>query len=1021
MSTTPTNPITGDVSGSGNTTREQVVLALQTLCTSPDRASRSAANAYLESFQKQPEAWSITHEILTDTTSPSSSAEAQLFAAQTLRTKLQLDYHQLPANAAAPLRDAIVQLVRAHADGTTAAASGGKAIRTALCVALATLALNMADWHTPLQDVTSVLVGDLSTASAAAPGTNDSATAAARWEALLQFVSVLPEEVNESRRSRLSEEQLQERIRRLLQDNAEEVLRLLIASVESTRAAGKSSPLVFACLNSWLREIPVGRVVQTPLLDMTFAALADDELFDAAVDLICGMLRETTEVNEPEVVQVIEVLYPRIMTLQPKLRENSSDPDAFRGYARIFSEAGEAWVILVARLPDQFEPLVRAIAETTGIDDDLEIVKFTFNFWYDLKQALVSPKHAHAKAVYTPIYTGLVDAMVRHLHYPSGDDVDESDLFDGDREAEEKFRSFRHDMGDVLKDCCNVVGGRECLARVYQQVSALLEQGQAGSVRWQQIEALLFSMRAMAREISLDEADVLPHIMGMLLNLPEHPKIRYAATLVLGRYTEWTARHPDYLLPQLNYITSGFSESDVDVTSAAAQALKHFCRDCSQLLVEHVEQLYGFYGQVQPSLDFESSVEVTEGVGHVVAAQPVDRQYAALSAFTRPIGDRLEARCTGAPTDDDKELRKLADDIELLTVFAFTVVPRVDPGPATEHPCVKVYSELWHVLEKVLDVYGKVSFIAERVCSCMKAQLQSYRSHMAILLPSFAERLAGDFDRLRYGCFLWVSGACVRQFADAEYNTPETVDAVWRFVQGQSVALFQTLSSKGGDSQQMPDIVEDFFRLQIDALFANPVRSLAEPAAGSTTDLLDTTVLAALVCLRVRQWDALRTVLHFLRDLTAWTSPETQPSTTTPIDDVSRRHLTTVLAKHVEPMTRLLFVGIAHEYPRDGIPEASGVLLSLLMFDAQSTVAAIAAALTAATPSPATVAVLGDAGAEWVSLDVESMGDDERQRLMNSLVAACREGEYRKARSLLQDFTTVYRRRVAGGRSAAVL
>lgn len=971
-------------------TLDQVVAALGALYAASDRSSRSEANAFLERFQKSPEAWQVSHALLDDDT---STPEAKLFAAQTLRTKLQLDYHQLPSEAAAPLRDAVVHLVKRHAAG-----AGGKAIRTALCVALATLAMNMADWASPLEDVVRVLVGD--------------GGDAASWDALLQFISVLPEEVTESRRSRLSEEQLHDRIRKLLQDNAEEVLRLL-----SSVAQGQQSPLVFACLNSWLREIPIARVVRTPLLDMTFAALGDDALFDAAVDLVCGMLRETAEVNDPEIVQVVELLFPRIMALQPRLRENSADADAFRGYARIFSEAGEAWVILIARLPEQFEPLVRAIAETTSIDEDLEVVKFTFNFWYNLRQALLSPKHAQAKAMYAPIYMSLVDAMIRHLHYPGGDD---SDLFKGDREAEDKFRSFRHDMGDVLKDCCIVVGGRECLSRVYAQVSTLLEAG-SQQVRWQQIEAMLFSMRAMAREVSLDEAEVLPQIMGMLLNLPEHPKIRYAATLVLGRYTEWTARHPDYLVPQLNYITSGFQKEDVDVTSAAAQALKHFCRDCSKLLVEHIEQLYEFYAQVQPSLDFESSIEITEGIGHVVAAQPIDRQYAALSAFTRPIAERIGGRCL-APTDDEKEIRNLADDIELLTVFAFTVTPQVEG----EHPCVKVYTELWPTLEKALDVHGTVASIAERVCSCMKAQLQSYRSHMAPLLPRYADRLARDFDRLRYGCFLWVSGACVRQFADPEYNAPDTVDAVWRFVEGQSIALFTTLSDRGGDAQQMPDVVEDFFRLQIDALYANPQRYLAAPrqdASGvAATDLLDTTVLAALVCLRVRQWDALRAVLHFLRDLTSWSSASTRPSSAGEMAQSSLDHLSAALQSHGEALTRLLFIGIVHEYPRDGVPEASGVLLSLLEHDAQATVGAIAAALRAQPLSAASAtAALAGAGEEWISLPPDTVGDAEQAKVLDALVRACTAGEYRKARAVLQDFTTVYRRRVAGNRSAAVL
>ena len=86
-------------------------------------------------------------------------------------------------------------------------------------------------------------------------------------------------------------------------------------------------------------------------------------------------------------------------------------------------------------------------------------------------------------------------------------------------------------------------------------------------------------------EPSLDteEERVVPEVMKLLVNLPEHDKIRYAATLVLGRYTEWTAKHPEYLEFQLNYISSGFENQSKDVMSAAAQALKHFCQDCKKV------------------------------------------------------------------------------------------------------------------------------------------------------------------------------------------------------------------------------------------------------------------------------------------------------------------------------------------------------------------------------------------------------------------------------------------------------
>ena len=138
-------------------------------------------------------------------------------------------------------------------------------------------------------------------------------------------------------------------------------------------------------------------------------------------------------------------------------------------------------------------------------------------------------------------------------------------------------------MGDVLKDCCRVVGGSACLRKAYYLVRQKLEDQRRGvTVRWQDVEAPLFGMRMMAREVDTEDNEVVPEVMKLLVSLPEHDKIRYAATLVLRRYTEWTAKHPEYLEFQLNYISSGFKNQSKDVISAAAQALKHFCQDCKK-------------------------------------------------------------------------------------------------------------------------------------------------------------------------------------------------------------------------------------------------------------------------------------------------------------------------------------------------------------------------------------------------------------------------------------------------------
>ena len=433
-------------------------------------------------------------------------------------------------------------------------------------------------------------------------------------------------------------------------------------------------PLFFECLKSWLTELDPGKITSTPIVHLAFESLFVEELYDAVVDFIVEIFSVTagTDYQDAEAMQPVTVLYEELCRVSPRLGNLGTDPETFRGIIRMYAEAGEAWSGLIARDPDRYSYLVECIARCTAYNEDLDVTKITFKFWDEFTHLITLDPHKPARETFKPIYEGLIDIMISHLHYPPGND--RSDIFGGDREAEDKFRDFRHDMGDVIKDCCRVVGASECLKKAYFAVNAKLqEQAQGRNVPWQDVEAPLFSMRMMAREVDVAEDTVVPEVMKLLVNLPEHDKIRYAATLVLGRYTEWTAKHPDYLEFQLNYISSGFSNKNKDVISAAAQALKHFCQDCKkvpsfflniskrQLLVNHVAQLHPFYQNVSGALDVDSLFEVTEGVAHVVAAQQMDRIYDTMGSFCRPIVQQIIAyNRKGLEATDEKGRKKVA-------------------------------------------------------------------------------------------------------------------------------------------------------------------------------------------------------------------------------------------------------------------------------------------------------------------------------------------------------------------------
>jgi transportin-3 len=414
------------------------------------------------------------------------------------------------------------------------------------------------------------------------------------------------------------------------------------------------------CITSWLREVPVGDVVSSPLLNIIFEGVISDECSQEASECLCTILRETRDVDESQ--DVIEVLYPKTLGLKSQIAaaDEEEDTDKLKALTKVFSNAAESWVVAIARQPTQFRPLVEAVLECAARDKERDVIEHTFNFWYELKQYLVLERYIQSRVELNDIYAKLVDIFLRHLRFPQPESGSETDLFDGDREQEEKFREFRHQMGDTLKDACEVLGVTDCLTKVLHSIQ-LWMQKHASQVKdtqvpnWQELEAPLFAMRALGRMVDKEENIVLPQLMPLLVQIPSHEKLRFATIMVLGRYTEWTAEHPEYLEPQFNYIVSSFQSDSKEIIRAAALSIKYFCTDCKHLLSGQVLQLQKFYDEVLDKLPDVSKEEITEGVANVVAVQPAEETYQLLKLYCDPLIQRLMTKANNA-TDEESKL-----------------------------------------------------------------------------------------------------------------------------------------------------------------------------------------------------------------------------------------------------------------------------------------------------------------------------------------------------------------------------
>lgn len=827
----------------------QLKHALATMYSNSDASMKKEATNYLENFQKSQQAWGIIHIILKSDSTDEN--ELKIFASQTLRSKLTYDLLQLNGNQLVDLKNSLLELIVIYNQITPV----DKLIRTQLCIGLSQLSLQMLSWSNAMDEVLSIFTSSPQYLSC-----------------LLDFLKILPEELNDVKKTSLTDDEFNARTTLLITNNVERVILLLKDLVEKNEKNEKFNALILDCLNSWIKECPIEQILTvTSLTNLIFDSLTNDETFDKSIECLCTIMRETKDIENYE---LIDALYQKILELHNYMLQTNKfndDLEIFTGLTRLYVEAGESWHVLIARNPQHFKPLVEILLSCCSNEDDLDVVKYTFYFWYLLKQLITLPKFQDSKAQFQDIYAKLIKIIIKNLTYPITNN--DNDLFNGDKEQEDKFKEFRYEMGDVLKDCCAVVGASKSLSIPFEQIQSFINTSSQNKLTWQYLEAPLFSMRAMAKEVSLKEKQMLPLIMNFLIRLPEHPKIRYAATLVLGRYTEWTSKNPHFLEPQLDYIIKGFEIANgvddaghKDIVIAASHALMYFCQDCSDLLVNYLEQLYLLYGQVANKLDVDSTFKLVDGLAHVIKKVPIESSYKTTLMFLKPTLEQWNKLVN----NDQNEANDIAlsDQIEVISTY-IEILKCKDFDMASYPVCDLFIQEIWPIIPATLYKFGKSLKVSERLLKLIKCAIQSFSTYLNPVLEPLVNLLHEGFQQTHFGCYLWVSGVIIREFGD-EYLSDSIKKEIYKFGVSQSQSFFELLTKYNelNKVEEIPDVIEDFFRMANDILMFYPVEFIDD------LSFLKPVKQASIITLtKVREFEPLISTLHFLIDLVSWGLP----------------------------------------------------------------------------------------------------------------------------------------------------
>jgi len=261
---------------------------------------------------------------------------------------------------------------------------------------------------------------------------------------------------------------------------------------------------------------------------------------------------------------------------------------------------------------------------------------------------------------------------------------------------------------------------------------------------------------------------------------------------------------------------------------------------------------------------------------------------------------------------------------------------------------------------------------------------------MAPLLPQMANKLAHGFATSRQGCFLWVTSAILREFSEDREHVPEqTTESIYAFFEAQSTAMLRMMSDL--PPQDLPDVIEDFYRLLVDTLLYYPYKLIR-------SHLFTPIFQSAVSALALEQRDPLSAALHYIRDVIGYGGDNPPSSSNSPNPPEIQHIVRELILTTGEQLVKQIMAGMMITFPDDCFTDGSGALLGLFE-------------------------LLPPQTASWVDKTVRmlppgTISEREIDRLMSGIRDRLTLGHdgLRKVRSLLQDFTNTYRRRYVAPR-----
>ncbi|GAA0171554.1 transporter [Lithospermum erythrorhizon] len=825
----------------------------------------------------------------------SSNQETLIFCSQTLRSKVQRDFEELPSEAFRPLRDSLNSLLKTFHKGPPR-------VRTQISLAVAALAV-----HVPADDwgdggIMTWLRDQMNTHSECI-------------SSFLELLRVLPEEAFNYKIAARPDR------RRQFENELASAIDVSLNILTACLNIGELKEQVLEAFASWLRlrhRITASTLASHPLVLIALSSLSSEVLSEASVNVISELIHFTAVRNVNAMssqLPLIQVLVPQVMSLKPQLRDASKDEEDIKAVARLFADMGDAYVELIATGSDESMMIVHALLDVASYPE-FDIASMTFNFWHYLQislverdsyvsygdEATIEAERNRRLQVFRPAYESLVSLVSSRVQYPQ----DYSEL---SKEDQKDFKQTRYAVADALIDAALVLGGESTLRilcmKLLEAVSSRNEKG----IDWQPAEASLYCIQAISDFVSFEEAEVMPQIMSFLSKLPHQPQLLHTVCSLVGAYSRWlnaAPSGPSFLPSVIDILVIGMSLSE-DSAAAASKAFRHICNDCGNKLSGSLDGLFNIYQSAMTGVgsfkvSSEDSLHLVEALSIVITQLPSEHAKKGLEALCFPAVHPLQEIINQGPVElGQKTARELTVHIDrLANIFRYVNHPEA---------VADAIQKLWPMFKAIFDTRAWDMRTMESLCRACKNAVRTCKRFMGITIGAMLGEIQGLYQQHHQSCFLYLSSEVIKIFG----SDPSCADYLRVLIE----SLFTNttcLLTKIQDFTSRPDIADDCFLLASRCIRYCPQLFFPSSVFSSLVD-------CAMVGITVQHREASNSILNFLSDVFDFGN-SSQGDNYLPIRD-------SIIIPRGPTISRILIASLTGALPSSRIETVTYALLAL--------------------------------------------------------------------------------------------